>query len=190
VSDSVWRESFGAIPAPVIRAGTLDDAPGIARLINAVIAEETPVLLTGAFADDEERAFLAALAPRGGFHVAEAATDPAATRPRAAPPREIVAAQVFAPYAADMPAHAHVVEMGTWVDAAWRRRGLGRSLWEQTAALARERGFTKVFTDVRADNLESLAFHLAIGFSIVGTARGQAVIDGRVHDVVLIERGL
>ena len=171
-----------------VRLGTPDDAPGVARLINGVIAEGAPVLLTGSFSDEEERAFLAALAPRGGFHVAVAA-EPQGIAAAAAPPT-VVAAQVFAPYAAGMPAHDHVAVMGTWVDAAWRRRGLGRSLWERTAGLARERGFTRVFTDVRADNLDSLAFHLALGFSVAGTARGQALIDGRAYDVVFIERGL
>ena len=165
-----------------IRPGTPDDAPAVARLINAVIAEGAPVLLTGSFSDEQERAFLEELAPRGGFHVAETRdADGAST---------LVAAQVFAPYAEAMPAHDHVAVMGTWVDAAWRRRGAGRSLWERTEALARSRGFTRVFTDVRADNLDSLAYHLALGFGVAGVARALAVIDGRAYDVVFIERGL
>jgi L-amino acid N-acyltransferase YncA len=178
--------------APPIRPGTLDDAPGMARLINAVIAEGAPVLLTGAFSEEQERAYLAALPARAGFHVAESpgGREGAGAEGGAHAAPELVAAQVFVPFAAGMPAHDHVAEMGTWVDAAWRRHGLGRALWERTSALARERGFTKVFTDVRADNVDSLAFHLALGFSVAGVARGQAVIDGRVHDVVFIERGL
>jgi L-amino acid N-acyltransferase YncA len=178
--------------APRIRPGTLDDAPGMARLINAVIAEGAPVLLTGAFSEEQERAYLAALPARAGVHVAEApgGREMASAKGGAHAAPELVAAQVFVPFAASMPAHAHVAEMGTWVDAAWRRHGLGRALWERTSALARERGFTKVFTDVRADNGDSLAFHLALGFSVAGTARGQAVIDGRAYDVVFIERGL
>jgi L-amino acid N-acyltransferase YncA len=169
------------VPAE-IRLGTPDDAPGVARLINGVIAEGAPVLLTGSFSDAQERAFLEGLAPRGGFHVGEA-------QPGDGVP-SLVAAQVFAPYAEAMPAHDHVAVMGTWVAAPWRRRGLGRALWERTAALARERGFTRLFTDVRADNLDSLAYHLALGFSVAGVARAQAVIGGRAYDVVFIERGL
>ena len=130
--------------------------------------------------EDDERTFLAALAPRGGFHVAETRGETGS----------IVAAQVFAPYAAGMPAHDHVAVMGTWVAAPWRRGGLGRSLWERTEALARSRGFTRVFTDLRADNLDSLAYHLALGFSVAGVARALAVVDGRAYDVVFIERGL
>jgi L-amino acid N-acyltransferase YncA len=171
------------VSAPLeIRPGGPDDAPGVARLINAVIAEGAPVLLTGSFSDAQERAFLQGLAPRGGFHVGEA------RRAEGAP--ALVAAQVFAPYAEAMAAHDHVAVMGTWVAAAWRRRGVGRALWERTATLARERGFTRLFTDVRADNLDSLAYHLALGFSVAGVARAQAVIDGRAYDVIFIERGL
>jgi L-amino acid N-acyltransferase YncA len=172
---------------PEIRLGTLDDAPGVARLLNAVIAEGAPVLLTGPFSDEEERAYLAALLARGGFHVAEAQ---GGEPPAAAATPTIVAVQGFVPYAAGMPAHDHVAEMGTWVASAWRRHGLGRALSERTFVLARERGFTKVLTDVRADNVDSLAFHLALGFSVVGTARDQAVMGGRAYDVVFIERGL
>jgi len=165
---------------PLVRPGALDDAPGVARLINAVIAEGAPVLLTGPFSDEEERDFLEAIPARGGFHVAEA-REPV-------DPLRIVAAQVFVPYADDMPAHDHVAVVGTWVAAPWRRHGLGRALSERTFALARERRFTKVFTDVRADNTDSLAFHLAMGFTVAGTARGQAVMRGRAYDVVFIER--
>lgn len=188
-----------------IRPGTPDDAPGVAALINAVIAEGAPVLLTGTFTDEAERAFLEGLAPRGGLHVAErlaGVTAPRDSRDGAlscegapaggggAPDGAIVAAQVFAPYAAGMPAHDHVAVMGTWVRAGWRRRGLGRALAERSFAAARARGFTKVFTDLRADNLESLAFHLALGFCVAGCARRQALIGGRAHDVLFIEREL
>ena len=171
-----------------IRPGTPDDAPGVARLINAVIAEGAPVLLTGSFSDEQERAFLEGLAPRGGFHLAAAPDGHDA--PASVDTLATVAAQVFAPYAAGMPAHDHVAVMGTWVAARWRRRGVGRALWERTSAAARERGFTRVFTDLRADNVDSLAYHLALGFSVAGVARAQAVIGGRAYDVVFIERGL
>ena len=249
MGDSSWQEARdGGVRVRFrIRPGTPDDAPGVGALINAVIAEGAPVLLTGAFTDEQERAFLERLAPRGGLHVAEvwsadrvvregdepaageaaggasaagegaggaardedafaagdvdalAASDDDETRAgddaraagddaRAA--GAIVAAQVFAPYAAAMPAHDHVAVMGTWVRPEWRRRGLGRALSERSFAAARASGFTRVFTDLRADNLDSLAFHLALGFGVAGYARGHAVIGGRAHDVLFIEREL
>ena len=171
-----------------IRPGSPADAAGMAALINGVIAEGRPILLTGHLSERAERRFLQGMPARGGFHVAEAAGEAGGGAPQAEP--AIVAAQVFVPFAAGMPAHDHVAEMGTWVRADWRRRGLGRSLWEHTLAVACSRGFAKVYTDIRADNVESLAYHLALGFTVVGTARGQAVMGGRAYDVVLVERFL
>jgi L-amino acid N-acyltransferase YncA len=167
-----------------IRLGSPADAAGMAALLNGVIAEGSPVLLTGGFTDEAERAFLEEMPARGGFHVAEAGGGDGHAAP------VIVAAQVFVPYAPGMPAHDHVAEMGTWVCAGWRRRGVAGSLWEHTLAALRSRRFSKVFTDIRADNLDSLAYHLAIGFTVAGTARGQAVMDGRTYDVVMVERFL
>ena len=47
-----------------------------------------------------------------------------------------------------------------------------------------------LFTDLRADNLDSLAYHLALGFTVVGVARRHARVGGRDVDVLFIERFL
>ena len=78
--------------------------------------------------------------------------------------------------------------MGTWVSESHRRRG-SRPLAEASFAAAREHGFAKVFTDIRADNL-AVAFHLAMGFTVVGTASRLARLGGRYVDVVFVERDL
>ena len=77
--------------------------------------------------------------------------------------------------------------MGTWVTRAWRRRGVGAALAAASFAAARALGYEKMFTEVRADNLESLAYHFSLGFSVVGTARRHARLHGREIDVVFIE---
>jgi len=48
-------------------------------------------------------------------------------------------------------------------------------------------GYAKIFTELCADNLDSLAYHLALGFTIVGAARGHARVAGRDIDVIFIE---
>jgi L-amino acid N-acyltransferase YncA len=80
--------------------------------------------------------------------------------------------------------------MGTWVHESHRRRGLGRRLCAASFAQAREHGFAKVFTDIRADNLESVSFHRAMGFGVAGTASRLARLGGRYVDVVFVERDL
>ena len=44
---------------------------------------------------------------------------------------------------------------------------------------AREKGYEKLFSYVRADNPAALAFYQRLGFEIVGTARRQARIGAR-----------
>ena len=84
----------------------------------------------------------------------------------------------------------HVATMGTYVDERQRRRGVGAALAAASFAAARELGYDKIFTDLRADNLDSLGYHLALGFTVVGVARGHARLAGRDVDVIFIERFL
>lgn len=56
----------------------------------------------------------------------------------------------------------HVAEFG--VDAAWRRRGVGKALMDYMKADAAARGFAKMELDVWAFNTGALAFYEAAGF--------------------------
>jgi ribosomal protein S18 acetylase RimI-like enzyme len=85
---------------------------------------------------------------------------------------------------------AYIAGSGTHEREAFRRRGVATRLAQASFARARARGFEKVFTDIRADKVESLAFHLALGFTVVGTARRQARLGGLCVDVVFVERFL
>ena len=84
----------------------------------------------------------------------------------------------------------HVATMGTYVDAAHRRQGVGAALARSSFAAALALGYDKIFTDLRADNLDSLAYHLALGFAVVGAARRHARVRGGDVDVLFIERFL
>jgi len=70
------------------------------------------------------------------------------------------------------------------------RRGVGWALAEKTFELAKEKRFEKIFTYVRADNIGSLAFHLRLGFTIIGTAKKQAKIRNSYVDEIMIEKFL
>jgi ribosomal protein S18 acetylase RimI-like enzyme len=77
-----------------------------------------------------------------------------------------------------------------YVDLAYRGQGVGTRLSEVTFEAARRKGYEKLFTYVRADNLESLAFYLKLGFRIVGTAQMQARFGQKYVDEVIIEKFL
>ena len=166
-------------PRPTVRRATIDDAGGVAAVLNEVIAGGRHSLLDTPFSDDAEREYIAALPERAFIHVAEM------------PAQGIVAFQSLEPWAG-LAGHvcAHVATMGTYVTERHRRRGLGGRLAQASFALARELRFEKVFTEVRADNAGSLSYYLSLGFTVVGTAGRQARVGARYVDVVFVERFL
>ena len=134
---------------------------------------------TRTFSVEEERAYIESLPARSFLHVAEA------------PGAGIVGFQTVIPWNTFVTTEFdHVATMGTYVDAAHRRQGVGAALARSSFAAALALGYDKIFTDLRADNLDSLAYHLALGFSVVGAARRHARVRGRDVDVLFIERFL
>jgi L-amino acid N-acyltransferase YncA len=167
-----------APPAPRVRKATPDDAAGVAAVLNGVIAGGRHSLLDTPFTVSEERAYIEALPERSFIHVAESVG-------------EIIGFQTVIPWNT-FTTHEfdHVATMGTYVDERHRRRGAGASLATASFAAAASLGYEKIFTDLRADNLDSLGYHLALGFNIVGVARRHARVAGRDIDVIFIERFL
>jgi L-amino acid N-acyltransferase YncA len=167
-----------ASPGISIRRATSDDAAGVADVLNGVIAGGRHSLLDTPFTVAEERAYIEALPARSCLHVAEAAGG-------------ILAFQTVIPWNTFTTREFdHVATMGTYVDERHRRRGVGGALAAASFAAALEMGYEKVFTDLRADNLDSLGYHLALGFTIIGVARAHARVAGRDIDVIFIERFL
>jgi L-amino acid N-acyltransferase YncA len=166
-------------PPISVRAAGPDDAAGVAAVLNGVIRGGSPTLLDTTFSVEEERAYIESLPTRSFLHLAES------------PDAGIVGFQTVIPWNTFVTTEFdHVATMGTYVDAAHRRQGVGAALARSSFAAALALGYDKIFTDLRADNLESLAFHLALGFTVVGTARRQARVPGGDVDVLFIERFL
>jgi L-amino acid N-acyltransferase YncA len=161
-----------------IRPATPSDAGAVSRILNEIVNGGRHSVLDRTFSEAEEGAFIRDFPARGVFHVAEL------------PGEGIVGFQVLEPYLPESPAFAHVAMMGTWVVESRRRHGVGRSLCAATFPEARRNGFGKIFTDVRADNDGSLAFHRSLGFREVGRALRQARYAGVLVDIVYIERDL
>ena len=53
---------------------------------------------------------------------------------------------------------------GIYVQPAYRRMGIGQSLFEAVKALGRSSGCSEFASDAALENLESQAFHKALGF--------------------------
>lgn len=170
---------MSAAAAVSIRRATPADAEAVAAVLNGAILGGSPTLLDTPFSVEDERAYIEGLPARGFIHVAEL------------PGPGVAGFQAVIPWSDFVTtAHDHVATMGTYVDAAHRRRGVGAALARASFAAALDLGYEKIFTDLRADNLASLAFHLSLGFTVVGTARRQARTAGGDVDVLFIERFL
>jgi L-amino acid N-acyltransferase YncA len=170
---------MNARPDIGIRPASADDAAGIAEVLNEVIVGGRHSMLDTPFTVQGEREYIEALPERAFIHVAETPED------------GIVALQTMEPWSGFMTHEFdHVATMGTWVTASLRRRGVGARLAQASFAAARALGYEKVLTELRADNLESLAYHVSLGFAVVGTARRHARLHGRDIDVIFIERFL
>ena len=155
------------------------DAEGIVAILNPIIAAGEYTVLDVPLTVDFEREYIANFPPRGVFCVAEDETD-----------GRIVGFQSVEPYATYTRAFDHVGVMGTFIDLNCRCCGIGTALAKYTFGMATRHGYEKIFTYVRADNIDSLAFHMKLGFHIVGTAYRQARIGYTYVDEVIIEKFL
>ena len=81
----------------------------------------------------------------------------------------------------------HVGQLGTFLLPAWRRKGVGRQLWDATRAFARGAGYLKLVIYVRASNGDAQAFYQRLGFLPCGRLSKQVIIDGVADDEVMME---
>lgn len=160
-----------------VRDATPDDAAGIVAILNPIIAARAYTVFDTPFTVDAEREYIARFPARGIFHVA---VDDADDR--------IVGLQNMEPIAPYTHAMDHVASCGTYVDLARRRQGIASRLFDASLAAARQKGYEKLFTFVRADNPASLQTYLRQGFVVIGTAKKHAKVDGVYIDELLIEK--
>ena len=156
-----------------------EDAGAIVAILNPIVEARVYTVFAAPFTIDAERDYISAFPRRGVWKVAERRAD-----------RRVVGFQVLEPFGPYSSAFDHVGTLGTYVDLQLRRQGVARALFAATFASARQKGYEKIFTFVRADNGEALAAYRARGFEIVGTARGHAKVDGHYVDEILIEKAL
>ena len=161
---------------PRVREARPDDAAEIVRILNPIIEAGTFTALDTPFTVQAERAFIESFPPRGIFHVAEDRTD-----------GRLLGFQDVSPFADYTHAFDHVGVIGTFVELERRRQGIARLLFRATFEGARQRGYEKFFTFIRADNPAALAAYRHHGFEVIGTARRQARTKHGYVDEVLVE---
>jgi ribosomal protein S18 acetylase RimI-like enzyme len=161
-------------PLTIRRAGP-EDATGIAVVLDVVARERIHSAIDRVWPAEDERRYLEALSPREAVHVA---VDGA---------QGIVGLQILDRWSSILGSMAHVGQIGTFLLPEWRRRGLGRQLWNVTVAFAREAQYRKLVIYVRGSNTHAQAFYRHMGFKDCGRLARQVVIDGVEDDEVLME---
>ena len=163
----------------LIREVVPDDAEAIVNIFNPIIEAGIYTAFDTPFTVEAEREYILNFPQRGIFHVAESIPD-----------HKIVGFQSMEPFATYTHAFDHVGVLGTYVDQSHQRQGIAKRLFEVTFRAARQKGYEKIFTFVRADNERALAAYLNQGFQIIGRAKRQAKIKGKYVDEVMIEKFL
>ena len=171
-----WVELGLPLPEPRIRPAVLDDAGGMAAVLNAVVREGGLSVIDRTFTPAQERAFLRGLPERARLTVAEVG-------------KVLAGFQIIEPYAkrAYTAAMDHVATLGTYVAASVRGTGLGRRLSEETFKQARAAGYVKLVAQVRADNPAANGFCIRLGFLPCGRLARQVRVADRYVDVLLFE---
>jgi L-amino acid N-acyltransferase YncA len=154
-----------------------DDAEAIVGILNPIIGAGTYTVFDTPFAVEAEREYIVGFPERGVFHVAMRPQD-----------ERVVGFQSMEPFATYTHAFDHVGVVGTYVDLSWRRKGIASHLFQATFVAAKEKGFEKLLTFIRADNLAAIGAYLHHGFRIIGTAQKQAKINDKYVDEVVVER--
>ena len=163
----------------LVREVKLEDAEAIVGILNSIIEAGAYTAFDTPFTVKAEQEYILHFPQRGVFHVAVCCHE-----------RKILGFQSMEPFATYTHAFNHVGVLGTYVDLAYRRQGISKSLFKATFEAARCKGYEKLFTFIRADNKAALATYLNEGFQIVGTAKRQAKLNGMHVDEIIIERFL
>ena len=163
----------------LIREVQPEDAESIIGILNPIIEAGSYTVLDRTLSVEEEQRFITNFPDRGVFHVAQRRKN-----------GQVVGFQSIEPFATYTRTFDHVAGIATFVDLSQRRQGIGRRLSEVTFEAAIRAGYEKIFTYVLAHNQASLAFHLKLGFRIVGTSQKQAKFGADYADEVIIEKFL
>lgn len=156
-----------------------DHAEAMVSILNPIIEAGIYTSLDTTFSVDDERKFITDFPERGILHVAVHPQD-----------KNVVGFQSLEPFARYTHAFDHVGVIGTFVDLSHRRKGIASSLFSATFAVARQKGYEKLFTYIRADNSAAMSTYLHHGFYKIGTAKKHAKIGGRYVDEIIVERFL
>jgi len=99
---------------------------------------------------------------------------------------ELMGFASYGPFRA-WPAYKYSVEHSVYVDARFRRRGIGCLLLERVIEAAQGQDYHVLVGAIDADNRESIALHKKLGFAHCGTIRQVGFKFGRWLDLAIYQ---
>jgi len=156
-----------------IRDARDGDAPAIAGIRAAIVADPLITFTTHVPSQDEIRSELAALRP---YLVAEEGG-------------ACLGYAFYKPFRAG-PGYAHTMEHTIHLDSAARGRRIGRALMAALEDRAAAAGVHVLVAGIGAGNLAGIAFHKACGFIETGRMPEVGYKGGQWHDLVLMQKRL
>jgi len=162
----------------VVRPAVEQDLPAITHLFNVLIPT-TATAWRDHLADDEEMATWWAQQEAGGHAVLVAEVD-----------GRVVGYATWTGFRGGdrFPGYRQTVEHTIHVDGDQHGRGVGRALLQELVAEAGRRGVHVMVGAVDSENTGSIAFHEALGFTVVGRMPEVGRKFDRWLDLVLLQR--
>lgn len=147
----------------------------IIALLQDIAGERVYTAITEPWSAAEQERHIIGLSPRETINVAEDQHG------------NLIGYQVLELWAPTLASMAHVGQVGTFINAGCRGRGVGRTLFHYTRDFAIESGYRKFVIQVRSSNTAGHSFYAGLGFKECGRFTRQVRIDGEEDDEILME---
>lgn len=158
------------MPEPLLRRDTPEDFDGFMRCLDAVARERRWLALVEAPPLDVARAFTDEARALGMVRIV------------AVVGAEIVGFCDVIPL--PHPGHGHTGRLGMGLLPAYRGRGLGARLLDETLRGAFDAGLTRIELEVYESNRAAIALYERRGFVHEGRKRRGHELDGRIEDIL------
>lgn len=103
------------------------------------------------------------------------------------PQKAVIGYQTLELWAPTLDSMAHVGQLGTFLQAEWRRAGIGEALFRSTLEFASARDYRKFVIQVRSSNTAAQGFYHRLGFRDCGRLTRQVRIGGLEDDEIILE---
>lgn len=88
----------------------------------------------------------------------------------------------------DRTGYRYAGETSTYIRPGFQGHGLGKAIQEHLLALARKWGYHHLTAKILASNIDSIRFHKAFGFQVVGTQHEIGYQEGKWLDVTIMQK--